>query len=196
MSPENHPAPRARRADAERNRAAILVAANRVFAELGPEAALDVIAKTADVANATLYRHFPTRADLLVAVYADEVTELGALGTELEDDPDPGHAFTVWIRAFVHHVASKRALASAIPDDPEGQRTSRFADWHTTMLTAAQHLLERAQDAHAIRKELTVRDLLALASAIALTGRSQKELDALVDLVRDGYRSGDSRQGD
>jgi AcrR family transcriptional regulator len=196
MSPEIQPAApartRPRRADAERNREAILAAAQRLFEEQGADVPLDVIAKAATVANATLYRHFPTRAELLVAVYSDEVAELDALGRQLMNDPDAGRAFTDWLRAFMHHVATKRDLALAIPDEPGGDRTTLFAEWHRSMHSTAQRLLTRGQDAQSVRPNVTVRHLLALASAIALTGHSRADLDAMLDLARDGYRSAGS----
>jgi AcrR family transcriptional regulator len=191
MSPENQPVSRARsrRVDAERNRGAILAAAKRLFDERGTDVPLDEVAKTAEIANATLYRHFATRADLLVAVYAEEVVELDELSRRLMDHTDPGQAFTDWLRAFVHHVATKRDLALAIPDEPASERSTRFAEWHSTMRTAAERLLTRAQQARGVRPGLTVTELLALASGIALTGRTPAGLDAMLDLIRDGYHS-------
>jgi AcrR family transcriptional regulator len=193
MSPENQPASpartRTRRVDAERNRGAILAAARRLFDDRGAEVALDEVAKSAQVANATLYRHFATRADLLVAVYAEEVVELDELSRRLMDRTDPAQAFGEWLRAFVHHVATKRDLALAIPDGPDVDRGSRFNEWHDTMRIAAERLLTRAQEAQAVRPEVTVTNLLALASSIALTGRTSAGLDAMLDLIRDGYRS-------
>ena len=150
--------------------------------------ALDEIARTAEVANATLYRHFPTRADLLIAVYAEEVFELDELSRRMMDRTDPDQAFADWLSAFVLHVATKRDLALAISDGPGGERSTRFADWHSTMLTSAQRLLTRAQADQAVRPELTAIDLLTLASGIALTSRSPTKQDALLDLIRDGYR--------
>lgn len=191
MSPENQPQPvRRRRADAERNRDAVLAAAGRLFAERGPDVALDEIAKTAGVANATLYRHFPTRADLLVAVYADEVAELDRYSVALTAQADPDRALTAWLRAFADHVATKRELAQAVPDDPAGDRSALYAGWHATMHLAAQRLLDRARTAGTVRADLTTRDLLIVVSGIALTGSSGPQLHALLDLVRDGYRSG------
>jgi AcrR family transcriptional regulator len=149
---------------------------------------LDEIAKTAGIANATLYRHFATRTELIVAVYAEEVTELGKLSERLMDRPDPGQALAEWLRVFVHHVATKRDLALAVPDEQGGERDALFAGWHATMHDTAARLLTRAQDAHAARAEVNATDLLALAGGIALTGLPTTELDALVDLIRDGWQ--------
>lgn len=192
MSPESQPrvraATRPRRVDAERNRAALLAAARDLFDERGTEVSLDEVAKTAKVANATLYRHFATRADLIVAVYAEEVGELDRLGDLLVDHADPDQALTEWLRAFMHHVATKRDLALAIPDEPDGERDGLFAGWHATMRAAATRLLERAQRERVVRSEFTAVDLLAAVSGIALTGLPEDRLDRLLDLIRNGYR--------
>ena len=148
---------------------------------------LDEIAKAASVANATLYRHFPTRAELIVAVYAAEVAELKQSGERLLQRPDPGEALAEWLRAFIHHVASKRDLALALPDDRE--RGALFTDWHGAMQEAASQLVHRAQEAGAVQMDVRAGDLLALAAGIALTGLPTTRLDALLDLIRDGYRA-------
>ncbi|WP_049580328.1 TetR/AcrR family transcriptional regulator, partial [Streptomyces sp. SBT349] len=153
------------RADAKRNYDLLITAAKDVFAERGHQAPLDDIARRAGVGNATMYRHFPTRRDLLVAVYADEVAELRTLATTLQAELPPAEALFTWLRAFVTHVATKRDLALATPEDG----TTPFAAWHTTMRTTATTLLTHAQRAGTIRPDLTADDLLPLATAIALT---------------------------
>jgi AcrR family transcriptional regulator len=174
--------PRHRRADARRNAELLLVAAKEVFDQHGVDAPLDDIARRAGVGNATMYRHFPTRRELIVAVYAEEVTALCDRGQALLQDPAPGQALFGWLQAFIAHVASKRALALAIPNDPGGQRSALFAGWHAT----AAALLTRAQRAGAVRADLEVADLLALATAIALTVADTRRTDRLLDLLRRG----------
>jgi AcrR family transcriptional regulator len=192
MSPERNPrspaaGSRAPRADAERNRAALIAAARHVFEHHGPAARLDEIARTAGVANATLYRHFATRADLIVAVYAEEVAELDASARRLRDADDPAQALTDWLLAFVRHVATKRDLALALPDQPDGRRGALFDDWHAAMLAGAEGLLERARAANAVRSDIGAADLLALAAGIALTGLPNDRLEGLLGLARHGY---------
>lgn len=199
MSPEGLPrqpatrARRARRLDAERNRDALLAAGKRLFDDRGPDVPLDEIARAAGVANATLYRHFPTRAELIVAVYADEVAELSTLGERLLKRSDPGQALADWLRAFVRHVATKRDLALALPDDG-GARGVLFEGWHATMHDTAARLLGRARDAGTVRAELSTGDLLAAATGIALTGLPAPRLDSLLDLVRYGYSTAGARR--
>jgi AcrR family transcriptional regulator len=192
MSPESNSkrpvrVSRARRADAERNRAALIAAAGRLFDERGPGVSLDEIARRAGVANATLYRHFATRAELILAVYADEVAGLDELSEQLLDAGDPDQALTDWLRAFVRHVTQKRDLALALPDEPDGRRGALFADWHATMRTAVERLLARARSAGSVRTEIRAGDLLALATGIALTGLPDERLELLLALARSGY---------
>ncbi|QKG22715.1 TetR/AcrR family transcriptional regulator [Actinomadura verrucosospora] len=171
------------RADAQRNRDLILTAAKKVFTERGPSAPLDDIARRAGVGNATLYRHFPTRRDLLVAVYSDEVTDLTTQGRDLLRQDPPADALFTWLRAFITHVADKADLARAIPEDG---RSPLFDQWHAAMHTALAPLLARAQETGAVRPDLDGRDLLALAGGIATAGSGAAQTDRLLRLVREG----------
>jgi AcrR family transcriptional regulator len=177
---------RRRRGDARRNAELLLAAAKDVFDQHGVDAPLDDVARRAGVGNATMYRHFPTRRELIVAVYAEEVTALCDRGQALLQDPAPGQALFGWLQAFIAHVASKRALALAIPNDPGGQRSALFDRWHTAMHATASALLTRAQRAGTVRADLEVADLLALATAIALTAADTRRTERLLDLVRRG----------
>ncbi len=182
---------RPRRADARRNYERVLSAAKEVFGELGVTAPLDEIARRAGVGNATMYRHFPTRRELVIAVYADEVSTLCELGQSLLDessptDWSPADALFRWLRAFITHVATKRELPLAIPDDTVGQRSALYRQWHDTMRATASGLLGRAQDAGVIRRDLDVVDLLASASGIAHAAAGDDQVDRLLAIIRDG----------
>ncbi|MGN2640019.1 TetR/AcrR family transcriptional regulator [Nocardia takedensis] len=113
-------ATRPRRADARRNEEALLEAAAAVFVDSGVDAPLRDIAHRAGVGTATIYRHFPTRADLIVAVYRHQVESLAAAGPALlESEPTPYDALTRWIDHFVDFVVTKQGLASVLQsDDP------------------------------------------------------------------------------
>jgi AcrR family transcriptional regulator len=180
------PSRRPRRTDAQRNGELLLEAAREVFEERGVSAALDEIARRAGVGNATMYRHFPTRQELIVAVYAEEVTALRTLGADLITDPAPGAALFRWLRAFVAHVASKRELALAVADDDAGHRSALYESWHASMHTTAAALLQRAQSDGAVAADLRVGDLLALANAVAVAGTDVEHAQRLLDLARYG----------
>ncbi len=174
------------RADAARNLDLLLAAARDLFAERGPDIPLDDVARRAGVGNATLYRHFPTRGDLIVAVYADEVDALCRRGIDLADVSDPGPALFEWLDAFVVHIAAKRPLALAVTDNPDQRRTRLFDAWHRSITEVATHLLDRAAADGAVRSDLSVTDLLALTSAAAIAGSDPDHARRLLSLLRTG----------
>lgn len=105
---------RPRRADARRNYEALVAAAREVFAAQGAGGSLEEIARRAQVGIGTLYRHFPTRRELLEAVYVDEVEALCQAAGDLAGLP-PWDALVAWLHRFVEYVATKRALAEGWP---------------------------------------------------------------------------------
>ena len=177
---------RRRRADAQRNHERLLAAARDVFAERGANAPLDDVARRAGIGNATMYRHFPDRRELLIAVYADEVAALCAEGGPLLEDQSPEDALFAWLRAFIAHVAAKRDLALAIPSDQGGQRSALFECWHEAMHSTASRLLTRAQSAGAVSADLNASDLLVLASGIAVTTDDTDQAERCLTLLRHG----------
>ncbi|MFG1814962.1 TetR/AcrR family transcriptional regulator [Kribbella sp. NPDC049174] len=155
------------RADARRNREQLIEAAREVFAEFGTQAPLDEIARRARIGNATLYRHFPTRDDLLVAVYAEEVQALRAAGLHaagLDNTVEVDQLFE-WLAAFVRHVAEKGDLARSL--EPSTRRSELHEEWHAAMVATVGGLVERAQEAGALRADVDPVDLLVLAAGMA-----------------------------
>ncbi len=183
MTPLGNGPGRPRRADALRNYEALLAAATAVFGEQGVDAPLDDIARRAQVGNATMYRHFPTRQELIVAVYADEVSALCADGERRLAADSPGDALFDWLLAFISHVAAKRFLASALTGE---QRTPLFDRWHHAMHDTADALLRGAQRAGTIRADVDARDLLTLADGIALAARDTDHAHRLLTVIRQG----------
>lgn len=181
---------RRRRADARHNYESLLAAARDVFSEKGAGAPLDDIARRAGVGNATMYRHFPTRRDLIVAVYADEVTELCARGERLLNEEVPNDALFDWMRVFIVHITTKRELALAISDDQSGERSALFTAWHEAMRSTISMLLAAAQQSGTVSTDLDASDLLALASGIALAGANADQIERLLRIVRRGTDTG------
>src|SRR3954452_22427721 len=97
------PPQRPMRADARRNYGRLVEQARIAFAEFGVDASLDEIARRAGVASGTLYRHFPTRMDLIEAVLAEQIAELVGLGRGLLTAEDEFHALSTWLRAALMH---------------------------------------------------------------------------------------------
>src|SRR5918997_3877226 len=101
MTAPRLPRQRPLRADARRNYERLLTAARAAFDEHGADASLDGIARRAGVGIGTLYRHFPTRSDLLAAVLRDEIEALSAAAERLLTSQAPGDALINWLRAVV-----------------------------------------------------------------------------------------------
>lgn len=118
-----------RRADVRRNERALLDAAAAAFVDSGVDAPVRDIAARAGVGVGTVYRHFPTRADLVVAVYRHQVEACAQAGPEyLKSEPTPYAALLRWVDAFVDFLATKHGLAGALSQG-EG-----FAALHTYFL--------------------------------------------------------------
>jgi len=162
------------RADAQRNRDHLVTTARAVFAEAGTQAPLDEIARRARIGNATLYRHFPTRDDLIVAVYAEEVAELCSVG----DDAD----LFDWLERFVRHVAEKGDLARRL--EPSARRSGLHDEWHATMVATAGRLVDAAQRAGSVGPEVDPLDLLVLVSGMATAEPAR--VKRMLQMVRRG----------
>jgi AcrR family transcriptional regulator len=175
---------RGRQAEGQRNRERLLGAARDVFAERGVGASLNDIARQAGIGNATLYRHFPSRRELIVAVYAAEVAALCAHGEALLRHRQPVDALFDWLRTYVAHVATKRDLALAIPVD--GRQSALFDDWHAAMRRTAVRLLGRADPLVLPDVDRAAADLLALVSGIALSTADDEQLERCLAVIRLG----------
>jgi AcrR family transcriptional regulator len=150
---------------------------------------MDEIAQRAGVGNATLYRRFPSRSDVLVAVYADEVAALCREGQALLDAPAPADALFTWLDAFVAHVGDKRELALAATQGNDDRRKELFRGWHSSMITTAAQLLNRAQQAATIRQDLTANEILALANSVALASSDSRQARRMMGLIRQGVEA-------
>ncbi|MFG1922681.1 TetR/AcrR family transcriptional regulator [Cryptosporangium sp. NPDC048952] len=117
----------AKRADARRNEEALLDAAAAVFVASGVDAPVRDIAAKAGVGMGTIYRHFPTRSDLVIAVYRHQVEACAEAGPALlESSPTPRAALVTWINLFVDFLVTKHGLATAMQSDEAG-----FQSLHT-----------------------------------------------------------------
>ena len=147
------------RADAQRNRERILEVAKQEFTRLGANASLDEIAKKAGVGPGTLYRHFPTREELLVAVYRSEMEKLAAAERKFADTLPPVEALRAWLLLFVDGVETKHIIApvlNTLVGDPKKVFETSYAQIHE----AIRALVKRAIKNGDIRKDLDPMDLL------------------------------------
>src|SRR6201996_9000881 len=115
MAKKNSKAPaRKPRADAQRNRERILEVAKAAFTRAGSEVSLDDIAKRAGVGPGTLYRHFPARGELLMAVYHAGTEKLALAAQEFAGALPPVEALRAWMMLFVDFIAEKQLIAPAL----------------------------------------------------------------------------------
>src|ERR1700684_926282 len=107
-----------KRADARRNEQTLLEVAAKVFVTSGVEAPVRDIAKAAGVGMGTIYRHFPTRADLIIAVYRHQVEACAEAGPALlASSSSPPAALAPWVHLFVDFLVTKHGLAGALQSD-------------------------------------------------------------------------------
>jgi AcrR family transcriptional regulator len=179
------------RADAQRNRDGLLEAAKAAFAEAGPEASLEEIARRADVGIGTLYRHFPTRDAIVEAVYRREVQQLADAAPRLVDALPPAEALRAWMRVFIDYIAAKKVIAPALKS-LVGGGSALYADSSARINGAIALLVERARASGDIRPDADSADLLrALIGFAYVNSAPDWEASALrlIDLLIDGLRS-------
>jgi AcrR family transcriptional regulator len=154
------------RADAQRNRECILKVAKQEFTRSGASASLEEIAKKAGVGPGTLYRHFPTREDLLVAVYESEMEKLAAAGQKLAGKMSPVEALRAWLLMFIDAVETKQIIAPVL-NTLIGDPKKVFEAFHAPMHEALRILVKRAIKSGEIRKDLDPIDLLRALIGVA-----------------------------
>jgi AcrR family transcriptional regulator len=174
------------RADARRNREKVLKAAQDAFAASGYGVPLDEIAARAGVGPGTVYRHFPSKEELFEAVVTARVRNLIDDARSRSTEADPGRAFFGFLGRIRQEAAAKRDLPDAIAIDGSLQD-----DLHA----ALDVLLRRAQQAGAVRHEITTPDIIILLKGLlrsindAPPGAAAPALaDRLLTVVTDGLR--------
>lgn len=189
--PRDPGAPRSPRADAMRNRARLLEAAEAVFAAEGIDAPVDDIAEKAGVGVGTLYRHFPTKEKLLVAILVERVGEISTSAKDrLAGTEDPGAAFFGFFDYLVGQALVKRDLinalsAAGVDTDPDA------IDAKHDLADAIGELLRAAQAAGAVRRDVTAPVILSLmgATCVAADHQDADVSSEMLAIVRDGLRA-------
>ncbi|GAA4486660.1 TetR/AcrR family transcriptional regulator [Actinoallomurus oryzae] len=182
-------APR-KRADARRNERTLLDAAAAVFVTSGVEAPVRDIAARAGVGVATIYRHFPTRADLIIAVYRHQVESCAEAGPALlASSATPHDALGRWVNLFVDFLVTKHGLAAVLRSDEAG-----FEALHTyfldRLMPVCARLLEAAAAAGEIRPDIDAYELMRGVGNLCIGADSDPRYDArrLVELLIAGLR--------
>jgi AcrR family transcriptional regulator len=182
-------APR-KRADARRNEATLLDAAAAAFVASGVDVPVREIAKRAGVGIGTIYRHFPTRADLIVAVYRHQVEACAAAGPALLASSDSPHtALARWIHLFVDFLVTKHGLAAALQSD-DAAFESLHAWFIEELVPVCAELLNAAAAAGEIQPGMDAFDLMYGVGNLCAGAEHNARYDArrLVDLLIAGLR--------
>jgi AcrR family transcriptional regulator len=180
-------APRALRADAQRNIGSLLEAAKAVFATAGVDAPAKEIGDLAGVGVGTLYRHFPQRSDLVRAVLQRGVDACADVATANE----PGAALRMWLHRYTEFVGTKRGLAVALHsgDPAYGALPGYFMQ---RLEPALASLLEAAIGSGEIRAGISARDLLHAVANLCMPVPDERPVysQRMVALLIDGLRYG------
>lgn len=191
MQPKTPPsAPRRPRSDGERNRSRLVEAAKRVFRDRGAAAALDHVAREAEVSIATLYRHFPTRDDLIAAVYQQEVTALIEAAEVLTSEREPVDALRAWLLLFVEFLDAKHGMAAAM-DTLIGGPEPIYSNTPHRLDTPIKALVSRGVATGAFRDDIEPHDLLRALSGVAHVRPSKswkRQAVRMVDLLLGGLQ--------
>ncbi|MGA2726460.1 MAG: TetR family transcriptional regulator [Terracidiphilus sp.] len=178
------------RTDALRNRERILEVAKAAFTRQGANASLDDIAKQAGVGAGTLYRHFPTRDELIEGVYRNEVEKLAAAAARFAESMSPLEALRAWMLLLVEYIAAKHIIAPALNSVVGGP--SRLYEGSRTMIQGAiDGLVRRAKKSGDLRRDLDAFDLLRALIGVSHVGSGadwQQSARRLVDILIAGSR--------
>jgi len=181
---------RRQRADAARNRERLLEVAKLAFTEAGPDVSLDEIARRAGVGIGTLYRHFPTRAAIIEAVYRREVQHLADAATRLLGSMTPGAALHEWMLLFVDYIATKKVIAPAL-GSISGGVSELYAASGVRITEAMSLLVERARTSGEIRADAESGDLLRALVGFAYGNAGpgwEASARRLIDILMNGLR--------
>ncbi|GGY85449.1 TetR/AcrR family transcriptional regulator [Streptomyces nitrosporeus] len=182
-----------KRKDARRNQRVLLDAAAAVFVASGVEAPVRDIAARAGVGVGTVYRHFPTRADLVIAVYRHQVETCAEAGPALlATAPAPYAALEEWVGLFTGFLVTKHGLAAALRSDNAGFETlhAYFLD---RLLPVCAQLLDAATASGEIRPDVTAYQLMRGIGNLCVGAESDPRYDArlLVGVLVAGLRRPD-----
>lgn len=147
------------RADARRNRVRILAAAGEVFAEQGASASTEEVARRAGVAIGTVFRHFPTKDDLLRAILKDLLERLSEQVAMLGTDGDPARALFEFFTGMVAQAAAKKTVIDLLAETGTDVRVAEAAE---VLRDGIGTLLIRAQRVGAIRADVQIAEVMAL----------------------------------
>jgi AcrR family transcriptional regulator len=185
------PSEPAQRADARRNRAAVIAAAKRLFADRGLDAQMPEVARTAKVGVGTVYRHFPTKDDLIAALVVERFKRLAEKAREELEMEDPWTGVCDFIRFSAQIQADDRGLCEVMGSRPEVMDAAAHA---AGLPELCDQLVKRAQRSGQLRSDLVWEDIPMIACGLgpiaqASVGPAAGRWPRLVEIVLDGLRA-------
>jgi AcrR family transcriptional regulator len=186
-----HSQPRPKRADARRKMNSLLKAATKVFAESGVDAPVREIAERAGVGLGTVYRHFPQRSDLIVAVFQSNVDACADAAAALAEEYPPITALSLWLERYVDFIRTKLGLCKALySGDPAYKALPEY--FNKRLRPALTTLLDAAAEAKTVRIGTDPDDLLVAVANLCSAGygRDPQHARRMVSLLVDGLRYG------
>jgi AcrR family transcriptional regulator len=182
---------RALRADARRNRRAVIAAAKKLFADQGLDAQMPEVARAAKVGVGTVYRHFPTKDELIAALVVDRFERLAEKAREALDMEDPWTGVSEFIRFSAQIQAADRALCEVMGSRPE---VMDAAARQAGLPELCERLVERAQRSGQLRSDLVWEDIPMIACGLgpitqAAVGPATGRWPRLLEIILDGLRA-------
>jgi AcrR family transcriptional regulator len=179
------------RADARRNREAVIAAAKKLFADQGLDAQMPDVASAANVGVGTVYRHFPTKEALIAALAADRFERLAEKAREGIAAEDAWEGVCAFIRYAAQVQADDRGLCEVMGSRPEVMDASAI---EVGLPELCQRLVERAQRSGELRRDLRWEDIPMIACGLgritqANVGPATGRWPRLVEIVIDGLRA-------
>ncbi|HWV76005.1 MAG TPA: TetR/AcrR family transcriptional regulator [Isoptericola sp.] len=184
------PASRRRRADAERNRQALLDAAREALADGNGTFSLEAVARAAGVGIGTLYRHFPNREALVTAAYEAQVEDLLAQGTRLLDAMPAREALREWLGQFARFVSTKRGMLDALRLGMiESAQQHDVTGMRDRMAAAIAPMLDAGARDGTLRPDVHPADVVLLvAGSLMPLQADEAQTERLMSLVLDALR--------
>jgi AcrR family transcriptional regulator len=180
------------RADAQRNYDKLVAVAREMFAENGANASLDEIARRAGVGPGTLYRHFPSRADLHLAVLQDWIADVEAEGDRLAALDDPAEALDEWLHRYVEYKNFWRGLHVALLEVPAGEDRPALNFCKGLLKQISTAVIDRAKQADLVRSDIEPSTIMQMVSGIAFVvdqvPAGSVDVDAQLDVIKAGIK--------
>jgi AcrR family transcriptional regulator len=186
------PAEPKQRADATRNREAVLVAAREGFAEIGLDCGMDEVARRAGLGVGTVYRHFPNKELLIKALIEDHFISLAERGAQALEEDDPWEAFCDFMRWTAQLGARDRGLAEVLGHRPEQGQAAAVG---TGLVETTATLIANAQASGKMRKDAIVEDVPTMVCGLGgATGAPAESFpgqnwERLLEIILDGLRA-------